>query len=88
MKNFQTIEKFTENYCRWINRINEKTVDINSVIDEAILSGAQDFLHHISEIDKMSDNDEESLQNLVNITHLVRADLQQGLETYDKIFEE
>lgn len=75
-------------YSRWVNRVNEKTLDISSVIDEAILSGAQDFLHHISEIGTMSDNDEENLQNLVNITHLVKADVQQGLDTYDKLFEE
>lgn len=83
------IELFPKTSYRWINRVNEKTLDINGVIDEAILSGAQDFLQHISEINGgMSDNDEENLQNLVNITQLVRADLQQGLNTYDKIFEE
>lgn len=76
---------------RWLNKssVNMKALDIYSVVEEAIRSGAQDYLFQINEIrDVNQDNDEENLQNVIKVTQLVRADLQRGLEFYDKLFKE
>lgn len=78
---------------RWLNKsnIDMKTLDIYTVVEEAIRAGAQDHLfnYQSSEIRNMNpDNDDENLQNVIKITQYVRADLQRGLEFYDKLFKE
>lgn len=76
---------------RWLNKsnVNTKALDIYSVVEEAIRSGAQDYMFQINEIrDVNQDNNEENLQNVIKVTQLVRADLQRGLEFYDKLFKE
>lgn len=71
------------------SNVNIKTIDIHGVVEEAIRSGAQDYLFQINEIrDVHQENDEENLQNIIKVTQLVRADLQRGLEFYDKLFKE
>lgn len=82
---------FFVSFCRWLNKsnVNMKTLDIYTVVEEAIRSGAQDHLFSINEIRDMNkDNDEENLQNVIKVTQLVRADLTRGLEFYDKLFKE
>lgn len=69
--------------------MNIKSLDVDRVVEEAIRSGAQDYLFQVNEIrDVHQENDEENLQNVVKVTQLVRADLQRGLEFYDKLFKE
>lgn len=69
--------------------INIKTIDIHGVAEEAIRSGAQDYLYHFKSIcDVNNNNDEENLQNIIKVTQLVRSDLQRGQEFYDKLFKE
>lgn len=66
-----------------------KSIDLYGVIEEAIRSGAQDYLYHVNELRDVNDkNDEEGLQNIIKVTQMVRADLQRGLEFYDKLFKE
>lgn len=85
------IDLFPKKVYGWLNKshVNLKTIDIHGVVEEAIRSGAQDYLLQINEIrDVHQENDEENLQNIIKITQLVRADLQRGLEFYDKLFSE
>lgn len=82
---------FPKKVYGWLNKanVNMKTIDIYGVVEEAIRSGAQDYLFQINEIrDVHQDNDEENLQNIIKVTQLVRADLQRGLEFYDRLFSE
>lgn len=83
---------FPKKVYGWLNKsngVNFKTLDIRTVIEEAIRSGAQDYLFQINEIrDVHQENDEENLQNIIKITQLVRADLQRGVEFYDRLFSE
>ncbi|XP_055321737.1 protein unc-13 homolog 4B isoform X2 [Sitodiplosis mosellana] len=82
---------FSKNIYGWLNKsnVNMKSLDIYTVVEEAIRSGAQDYLFQINEIrDVNQDNDEENLQNVIKVTQLVRADLQRGLEFYDKLFKD
>lgn len=66
-----------------------KSLDVYRVVEEAIRSGAQDYLFQVNEIrDVHQENDEENLQNVIKVTQLIRADLQRGLEFYDKLFKE
>lgn len=66
-----------------------KTLDIYGAIEEAVRSGAQDYLYHVNEIrDIDAENDEENLQNVIKVIQLVRSDLQRGLEFHDKLFKE
>lgn len=84
-------ELFSKKIYGWLNKtnVNIKTIDIYGVVEEAIRSGAQDYLFQINEIrDVHQENDEENLQNIIKVTQLVRADLQRGLEFYDKMFKE
>ncbi|XP_031620349.1 protein unc-13 homolog 4B isoform X3 [Contarinia nasturtii] len=86
------VDLFPKNVYGWLSKANVdlKTLDIYSVVEEAIRSGAQDFLFvKINEIrDVNRENDEENLQNIIKITQLIRADLQRGLEFYDKLFKD
>lgn len=82
---------FPKKVYGWLNKsnVNFKTLDVRAVIEEAIRSGAQDYLFQINEIrDVHQENDEENLQNIIKITQLVRADLQRGVEFYDRLFSE
>lgn len=91
------MKRFNENNLsnrfdfRWLNKsnINIKELDIFRVIEEAIRSGAQDFLLKMKEIRNVNqDNDEENLQNIIKCVTLIRTDLQKGHEYYDKMFKE
>lgn len=87
---------FPKKVYGWLNHglnkassVDFKTLDIRTVTEEAIRSGAQDYLFQINEIrDVHQENDEENLQNIIKITQLVRADLQRGVEFYDRLFSE
>lgn len=82
---------FSKKVYGWLNKANAnlKTIDIYGVVEEAIRSGAQDYLLQINEIqDVHQENDEENLLNVIKVTQLIRGDLQRGLELYDKIFIE
>lgn len=64
-------------------------MDVFSVTEEAIRSGAQDYLIKMKEIRNVNqENDEENLQNIIKCVTLIRTDLQKGNEYYDKIFKE
>lgn len=69
--------------------MNIKQLDLFSVTEEAIRSGAQDFLLKMKEIRNVNqENDEENLQNIIKCVTLIRTDLQKGIEFYDKLFKE
>lgn len=77
---------------RWLGNkpnIDLKTIDIHGVVEEAIRSGAHDYLFHVNEISQVNnEKSEDNLQDIIKVTQLIRADLQRGLEFYDKLFKE
>lgn len=79
-------------FFSWVNKpnVNMKALDIYTVVEQAIRSGAQDHLFTLfNQIrDTNQDNDGENLQNLTKVVQYVRGDLQRGLEFYDKLFKE
>lgn len=85
------IDLFPKNIYGWLNKpnISIQDIDIYGVVEEAIRTGAQDYLYHVNEIQDINQkNDEENLQNIIKVTQLVRSDLQRGLEFYEKLFKE
>lgn len=84
------IELFSKNIYGWLKKVDTTdNLDIYDVVEEAIRSGAQDYLYHVNEIqDCNQKNDEDNLQNIIKVTQLIRSDLQRGIEFYDKLFKE
>lgn len=77
-------------FFRWLTTTDTApNWDIQSVVHDAVCSGAQEYLHHVNELnDSESGSSEDKLQNIIKITQLIRSDLQRGIEYYDKIFQE
>lgn len=84
------INLFSKNIYGWLKKADTAAdLDIYDVVEEAIRSGAQDYLYHVNEIqDCNQKNDEDNLQNIIKVTQLIRSDLQRGIEFYDKLFKE
>lgn len=63
--------------------------DIHGTLQEAVISGAQDWFSHINELSKESQQtDEDKLLQIIKITQLIRSDLKRGIEYYDKLFQQ
>lgn len=63
--------------------------DVIGAVRDAVFSGAQEYLHHVNEMnDSEHGSNEEKLQNIIKITQLIRSDLQRGMEYFDKVFQE
>lgn len=76
---------------RWLYKssTNQKELSVHSVVEEAVRTGAQDYLIKMREIRNLNqENDEENLQNILKCVTLIRADLQKGTEYYDHMFKE
>lgn len=77
-------------FCRWLKNSNEgPSWDIKGTLEEAVISGAQDWFVHIHQVNnESSQTDEEKLQQIIKIVQLVRTDVQRGTEYYDKLFQQ
>lgn len=63
--------------------------DIFSTLTDAVSQGANDWLNHILDNNKRTDDaDVSKMQNLIQIIQLIRSDLQKAIEFYDKHFQE
>ncbi|KAJ8953784.1 hypothetical protein NQ314_007214 [Rhamnusium bicolor] len=63
--------------------------NIPATLNDAVAQGANDWMNHILENNKRADEtDISKLQNLNQIIHLVRSDLQKAIEFYDKLFQD
>lgn len=68
---------------------DEPSWDIHGTIQEAVISGAQDWFVHINQVNNESSHtDDEKLQQVIKIVQLVRSDVQRGMEYYDKLFQQ
>lgn len=77
----------------WIKRDEEVSFnwDLHSALRDAVNSGAEDWFHHMTETtgeDKLKGDDESTLQHIIKLIQLIRADLQRAIEFYDKIFQD
>ncbi|XP_056643734.1 protein unc-13 homolog 4B isoform X2 [Diorhabda sublineata] len=74
----------------WISyRGDEPNNDIASTLNDAVTQGANDWLNHILDNNKLPDvSDVTKMQNMIQIINLIRSDLQKSIEFYDKLFQE
>ncbi|KAH8358960.1 hypothetical protein KR093_003577 [Drosophila rubida] len=93
IKNFEvppTIEIFPSTVYGWIEKVDcEQSSNIDTIIIDAINSGAKEWLEHIVEGSKQgkdNETDEEKLQYLIQIIQMIRSDLQRAMEYFDKLF--
>ncbi|ALC45396.1 CG34349, partial [Drosophila busckii] len=81
---------FPETVYGWIELGESvKPYTINTVIVNAINSGAKEWLEHIIDCSKQSrdeETDESKLQYLIKLIQMVRSDLQRAMEYFDKLF--
>ncbi|XP_060801529.1 protein unc-13 homolog 4B isoform X2 [Amyelois transitella] len=84
----ESIELFPVNSYGWL-RTEGKKLDINEVLNQAVLQGASDWFVHILDNNECKEKTEESrLEHLIRVIQLVRSDLQRALEYYDRVFVE
>ncbi|PNF14104.1 unc-13-like protein 4B [Cryptotermes secundus] len=68
---------------------DEPNCDIRATLYDAVTQGAEDWFSHILENNKTTDSPEEAyLNHLIQVTQLVRTDLQRAIEFHDKIFQQ
>ncbi|XP_055377531.1 protein unc-13 homolog 4B isoform X2 [Condylostylus longicornis] len=81
-----------KNIYGWIVRDSDDSspnFDIRGALRDSVKSGALEWFEHINEVSNFTKgNEEDQLQHLIKLTQLVRTDLQQAIEYYDKIFKQ
>ncbi|XP_076251022.1 C2 and C2B_Munc13-like domain-containing protein staccato isoform X3 [Rhynchophorus ferrugineus] len=82
------IDLFPSTLYPWItSREDGPNCDILSTLKEAVCRGASDWLEYLIEANsRQNETDLVKLQNLIQLIHLVRTDLQKSIEYYDKLF--
>ncbi|RZC32407.1 unc-13 -like, partial [Asbolus verrucosus] len=84
------LDLFPSNMYPWLTFSEDGfNRDILTVVNDAVIQGADDWFNHIIENNVQQDvADAGKLQYLIQAIQLVRSDLQKALEFYDKIFQE
>lgn len=84
------VDLFPDNLYPWVTYHGDgPNCDIRGTLNDAISQGASDWLNHLLENNRRADDTGMArLQNLIEITQLVRSDLQKAIEYYDKLFLE
>lgn len=81
------IELFPSNSYAWITE--QQNCDIYSVLQKAVIQGANDWFDYIIENSaKHDESDDGKLQFFIKIVQLIRTDLQKAIEMYNKLFQE
>uniref|UniRef100_A0A1A9WYQ6 C2 domain-containing protein n=1 Tax=Glossina brevipalpis TaxID=37001 RepID=A0A1A9WYQ6_9MUSC len=85
----ENIDLFPPNIYGWINRTEDSEYSIDKGIEDAIHTGTKEWLEHIIEGNRQSNNeqsDDENLQYLIKLIQMIRSDLQRAMEYFDKHF--
>lgn len=62
---------------------------MHGVLQEAVLSSAQDWFRHISELSHDSkQTDEDKLLQIIKITELIQLDLKRSIEYDEQLFQQ
>lgn len=87
----KNIEIFSPNVYGWISRKPRSECCIDDVIIDAIHVGTKDWLEHIIEANRPSEDqtsDDDNLQYLIKLIQMIRSDLQRAMEYFDKHFHQ
>ncbi|XP_011188202.2 protein unc-13 homolog 4B isoform X2 [Zeugodacus cucurbitae] len=84
------LDIFPENTYGFISLKDEDIINTDIVLVAVINTATKEWLEYITEGSKPhtrdEHNDEENLQFLIKLIHMVRSDLQRGMEYFDKLF--